>query len=266
MESEKSAQSRVSGDRTSPPGGPPGNSAPGQVLRAPRRSFTSYLVWSLLGALVLIALYTLFMLWWSYSEGERAGVLQKFSKRGWICKTYEGELAMYVVGGIAPQIWNFSVRDETTAAELTKAVGRQVRLHYTEHPGLPTNCFARDGLLRRTRRDRRAAADAGVAGRRRRRAGAGRRHGTGDTHLRRLSRPRRRPPAGQRRSCPRLRVSPRQSHAGYDASASTTARRLSPRPNGASDRRAGPRPALRWSTRSRPPRRRRARTIRPAAR
>ena len=101
----------------------------------------SYLVWSLIGALLLIALYTLFMLWWSYSEGERAGVLQKFSKRGWICKTWEGEIAMYVVGGVAPQIWNFSVRDGTTAAELTKAVGRQVRLHYTEHPGLPTSCF-----------------------------------------------------------------------------------------------------------------------------
>ena len=55
-----------------------------------RRRFTSYLVWSLIGALVLFTLYTLFMLWWSYSEGERAGVLQKFSKRGWICKTYEG--------------------------------------------------------------------------------------------------------------------------------------------------------------------------------
>lgn len=106
-----------------------------------RRSFTSYLVWSLIGALVLFTLYTLFMLWWSYSEGERAGVLQKFSKRGWICKTYEGEIAMYVVGGVAPQIWYFSVRDEATAAALTKAVGRQVRLHYTEHPGLPTSCF-----------------------------------------------------------------------------------------------------------------------------
>ena len=94
-----------------------------------------------LGALLLIVLYTMFMLWWSYSEGERAGVLQKFSKRGWICKTSEGELAMYVVGGIAPQIWNFSVRDDATAEELTKAVGRQVRLHYTEHPGLPTTCF-----------------------------------------------------------------------------------------------------------------------------
>ena len=119
-------------------------STPGQVpedARPRRRSVTAYLVWTLLIAAALVVLYTLLMLWWSYSEGERAGVLQKFSKRGWICKTYEGELAMYVVGGVAPQIWDFSVRDEVTAAALTKAVGRQVRLHYTEHPGLPTSCF-----------------------------------------------------------------------------------------------------------------------------
>jgi hypothetical protein len=107
-----------------------------------RRSFTFYLVCIVIAALVLVTLYTLFMLWWSYSDGERAGVLQKFSKRGWICKTYEGELAMYIVGGVAPQIWDFSVRDEATAAALSKAVGRKVRLHYTEHPGLPTSCFA----------------------------------------------------------------------------------------------------------------------------
>ena len=69
-------------------------SAPPPIARKPpRRSFRSYLWGSLVGALLLIALYTVFMLWWSYSEGERAGVLQKFSKRGWICKTYEGELA-----------------------------------------------------------------------------------------------------------------------------------------------------------------------------
>jgi hypothetical protein len=106
-----------------------------------RRSFRSYLWGSLIGALLLITLYTMFMLWWSYSEGERAGVLQKFSKRGWICKTWEGELAMYVVGGVAPQIWNFSVRDDAVAQQLHAAVGQQVRLHYSEHPGLPTNCF-----------------------------------------------------------------------------------------------------------------------------
>jgi hypothetical protein len=109
--------------------------------RPPRRSFKSYLWGSLFGALVLIGLYTLFMLWYSYSDGDRAGVLQKFSKRGWICKTWEGELAMYVVGGVAPQIWNFSVRDDAVVGDLQAAVGQQVRLHYSEHRGLPTNCF-----------------------------------------------------------------------------------------------------------------------------
>ena len=101
--------------------------------------------WYVLGFVALLAamvvLYTLLMLWWSYSDGERAGVLQKFSQRGWVCKTYEGELAMYVVAGVAPQIWSFSVRDEAMVEELNKAVGQHVRLHYSEHRGLPTNCF-----------------------------------------------------------------------------------------------------------------------------
>ena len=93
-------------------------------------------------AFIGMALWTWFSLSWSYSEGERAGVLQKFSKKGWICKTYEGELALYVVGGVAPQIWYFSTRDEAVAQELFKAVGNQVQLHYTEHRGIPTSCFA----------------------------------------------------------------------------------------------------------------------------
>jgi hypothetical protein len=93
-------------------------------------------------AAVLAVAWTWFTLSWPYSEGERAGVLQKFSKKGWLCKTYEGELAQFVVGGVAPQIWYFSARDEKVAAELSKAVGEQVRVHYTEHRGVPTNCFA----------------------------------------------------------------------------------------------------------------------------
>lgn len=96
----------------------------------------------LLLAALLAVLWTWFTLSWAYSEGERAGVLQKFSKKGWICKTYEGELAQYVVGGVAPQIWHFSARDPKLAAELSKAVGEQIRLHYTEHRGVPTSCFA----------------------------------------------------------------------------------------------------------------------------
>ena len=91
---------------------------------------------------VLAAAWTWFSLSWAYSEGERAGILQKFSKKGWICKTYEGELAQDVVGGVAPQIWFFSTRDEKVAGQLSGAVGSQIRLHYTEHRGVPTSCFA----------------------------------------------------------------------------------------------------------------------------
>lgn len=119
----------------------PAATRPASPPKPPRRSFKSFFWGSLIGALILIGLYTMFMLWWSYSEGERAGVLQKFSKRGWICKTYEGEVAQYIVGGVAPQIWYFSVRDPVLAEQLHKAVGQQVRMHYKEHRGLPTTCF-----------------------------------------------------------------------------------------------------------------------------
>ena len=94
--------------------------------------------------LVLIALfvgYTLLTLTWSYSEGERVGVLQKLSRKGWVCKTYEGELALYVVSGMAPQIWTFTVRDAKVAEQLNVVLGERVRLHYAEHRGLPSSCF-----------------------------------------------------------------------------------------------------------------------------
>jgi hypothetical protein len=90
----------------------------------------------------LAASWTWFSLSWSYSEGDRAGTLQKFSKKGWICKTYEGELALYVVGGVAPQIWYFSTRDAALAEKLSKAVGQKLQLHYDEHRGVPSSCFA----------------------------------------------------------------------------------------------------------------------------
>jgi hypothetical protein len=95
-----------------------------------------------LGVVVLlIAGYLALVLHWSYSEGERAGVLQKFSRKGWLCKTWEGELAMSISPGVAPVIWNFSVRDEQVAAKLMQAAGKRVALHYEEHKGVPTSCF-----------------------------------------------------------------------------------------------------------------------------
>ena len=94
-------------------------------------------------AIVLVAvLWTWFTLSWSYSDGERAGVVQKFSRKGWVCKTYEGELALYIVGGVAPEIWAFSVRDTAVVDQLNALVGERVRLHYTEHKGIPSSCFA----------------------------------------------------------------------------------------------------------------------------
>ncbi len=104
--------------------------------------FGRVLLWVVLLAIAGVAAWTAFSLSWPYSEGDRAGVLQKFSKKGWLCKTYEGELALYVVGGVAPQIWYFSTRDEDLAKQLASSVGENIQLHYTEHRGVPTQCFA----------------------------------------------------------------------------------------------------------------------------
>ncbi len=109
--------------------------------RPPRR-FGRFLAVVLLLAIAGTGLWTWFALSWAYSDGTRAGVLQKISRRGWICKTEEGELAQFVVAGVSPQIWEFSVRDPGLEAQLDKLVGQHVQLHYTEHSGIPTSCFA----------------------------------------------------------------------------------------------------------------------------
>lgn len=113
-----------------------------ETIRKPRVRFGRLALWLLLAAVALIVAWTAFTLSWAYSEGDRAGVLQKFSRKGWLCKTYEGELALYIVGGVAPQIWQFSTRDEELAKQLSSAVGKNIQLHYTEHRGVPTQCFA----------------------------------------------------------------------------------------------------------------------------
>lgn len=91
---------------------------------------------------LLAAGYIAFALHWSYSEGDRAGIVQKFSRKGWVFKTWEGELAMSIVPGVTPTIWNFSVRDPEVADEIKASLGKRVALHYTEHRGVPTSAFA----------------------------------------------------------------------------------------------------------------------------
>ena len=92
-------------------------------------------------AIALFALYVWIALNFDYSEGERAGYVQKFSSRGWLCKTWEGELAMVNLPGAMPEIFRFSVRDDAVAQRLNKSLGQRVRLHYEQHKGIPTNCF-----------------------------------------------------------------------------------------------------------------------------
>jgi hypothetical protein len=93
------------------------------------------------GILLLVALYLFVVLKWSYSEGERIGYVQKFSEKGWLCKTWEGELAMFPVVAMQAEKFLFTVRDDAVAARLNQSLGKKVSLHYEEHKGVPTSCF-----------------------------------------------------------------------------------------------------------------------------
>ena len=100
------------------------------------------LVLSVLVALaVLFAAYVWFTLSWSYSEGERAGYLQKFSKKGWLCKTWEGEILLSSMPGAIPERFAFTVRDEAKAKQLMAAMGKRVQIGYEQHKGVPSSCF-----------------------------------------------------------------------------------------------------------------------------
>lgn len=91
--------------------------------------------------IVLFAGYVYVALNWSYSKGERIGYIQKFSEKGWLCKTWEGELQMSPVPGALPEKFNFSVRDKTVINKLNSSMGKKVSLFYEQHKGIPTNCF-----------------------------------------------------------------------------------------------------------------------------
>lgn len=96
---------------------------------------------ALLVPVALLALYTWFVISWTYSTGERAGYIQKFSKKGWICKTWEGELAMVAIPGTLSEKFPFTVRNDSVAALINRSLGKRVALTYRQHVGVPTSCF-----------------------------------------------------------------------------------------------------------------------------
>jgi hypothetical protein len=91
--------------------------------------------------ILIIATWLILTLGFSYSRGDRAGYVQKISEKGWICKTWEGELAQVNLPGAMPQIFRFTVRNDSLARAIENNLGKQVSLTYEEHRGVPTSCF-----------------------------------------------------------------------------------------------------------------------------
>jgi hypothetical protein len=120
--------------------------SPVAVAPHPPKPKRKHHVWLwLIGFVLVVALlcaaYVAVVLSVAYSSGERTGYVQKLSRKGWLCKTYEGELAMTTVPGTAPEIFRFSVRSEKVARAIDEASGSKVVLDYDQHVGVPTNCF-----------------------------------------------------------------------------------------------------------------------------
>ena len=105
------------------------------------RRVMGYLLGVLLAVALLFALYTMATLKWSYSTGERAGFMQKLSSKGYVCKTWEGELQLVALPGSTPEKFLFTVRDDAVAARINASMGKRVTLTYEQHIGVPSSCF-----------------------------------------------------------------------------------------------------------------------------
>ncbi len=110
-------------------------------MLAKLKKILKYFIMLLLIPALLFALYIWAALTWTYSSGERAGYVQKLSQKGWICKTYEGELILVSMPGTQAEKFFFTVRKKAVAQKINETVGQRVRLIYEEHKGLPTSCF-----------------------------------------------------------------------------------------------------------------------------
>jgi hypothetical protein len=104
-------------------------------------SFVRYFLAFVVMVVLAIVAWVWLTLTWSYSTGERAGYVQKFSRKGWLCKTWEGEIAMVTMPGAIPDKFEFSVRDDPVAAQINALAGKRIVLNYEQHKFVPTPCF-----------------------------------------------------------------------------------------------------------------------------
>ncbi len=92
-------------------------------------------------AILGVVAFTWLTLHWSYSQGDRAGYVQKLSEKGWLCKTWEGEMAMVTIPGTMAEKFLFTVPSSDTAAKINRSLGKRVALHYQQHKWIPSSCF-----------------------------------------------------------------------------------------------------------------------------
>lgn len=120
--------------------------SPALISGAPPSFFRRHR-WKVIPILLLVAVVAVMGLWtavtllFTYSAGDRIGYVQKFSRKGWVCRTWEGELAMTPVPGSAPQMFMFTVRDDEVVKLIHAAEGKRVSLQYQEKRGVPSSCF-----------------------------------------------------------------------------------------------------------------------------
>jgi hypothetical protein len=95
----------------------------------------------LAASLVAAACFTTIALHWTGSDGQRAGYVQKPAHRGWLCKTWEGEMSMLTMPGKVGDKFRFTVGGDAVAATLNASVGQHMALHYEQHKLIPSSCF-----------------------------------------------------------------------------------------------------------------------------
>ncbi len=105
------------------------------------KGLLKYLILLIIIPLILFGLYTWGTLQWVYSSGERAGYVQKFSLKGYVCKTWEGEVVLVSMPGTQAEKFLFTVKDEAIAKQVNDSLGKRVKLVYEEHKGIPSSCF-----------------------------------------------------------------------------------------------------------------------------
>lgn len=129
-------------DTNSPADAPPAPATPAPKKSFFRRHWGKVIIALILGIPPLIfALWTVISLSWSYSEGQRVGYVQKVSRKGFICKTWEGTLYTDIAKGFRSDSFNFTVRSDSLAHVIENLGGKKVSIYYEQHIKVPSSCF-----------------------------------------------------------------------------------------------------------------------------